>query len=93
MDIYQVILSTQAKKDLRNVPQYIRDKFQGWVKAIEEEGLRQVQKIPGYHDEPLKGKRKGQRSIRLNRSYRAIYIEKNEEILFLLVLEVTNHEY
>lgn len=76
MDIYSVDLSTQAKKDLRDVPSYIRDKFQGWVMAVEREGLRHVQKILGYHDEPLKGKRMGQRSIRLNRAYRALYVIK-----------------
>ena len=28
----------------------------------------------GFHDEPLRGQRHGQRSIRLNRAYRAIYV-------------------
>lgn len=58
MNIFHVELSNQAKKDLRTVPSYILDKFEGWVKAVEREGLRQVQKIPGYHDEPLKGSRR-----------------------------------
>lgn len=93
MEIYHVNLSIQAKKDLRAVPSHIRDKFQGWVMAVEREGLRLVQKIPGYHDEPLKGKRKGQRSIRLNRAYRAIYVVKEDEIEFVLVEEVNKHEY
>jgi toxin HigB-1 len=93
MEICDVNLSPQAKKDLRVVPQHIRDKFEGWVKAVEKEGLRQVQKTPGYHDEPLKGKRKGQRSIRLNRSYRAIYVIKEKEIELVWVEEVTHHEY
>ena len=93
MEIYDVDLSPQARKDLREVPQHIRDKFQGWVEAVERDGLRNVQKTPGYHDEPLKGKRKGQRSIRLNRAYRAIYVIKQKEIEFLWVEEVTKHEY
>ena len=32
-----------------------------------------MMKANGYKDESLKGKRKGQRSIRLNKSYRLIY--------------------
>lgn len=52
-------------------------------------GLYEVRKIPGYHDEPLKGKRTGQRSIRLNRAYRAIYIiYRNDVIHFVEVKEV-----
>ena len=34
--------------------------------------------VPGYHDEPLKGHRAGQRSIRLSRAYRAIYEIKED---------------
>lgn len=53
-----------------------------------------VFKVPGYHDEPLKGTRKGQRSIRLSKSYRAIYIiRSNQSIKFVSVEEVSNHEY
>jgi proteic killer suppression protein len=51
------------------VPKPILDKLQSWIEAIEIEGLREIRKLPGFHDEPLKRKRKGQRSIRLNRSY------------------------
>lgn len=65
-----------------------------WVDAVETEGLYEIRKILGYHDEPLEGKRKGQRSIRLNKAYRAIY-EINEEgiIEFVEVIEVNKHEY
>lgn len=66
MDIYDVIISKDASKDLRKVPRPILDKLQSWIEAIELEGLREVRKLSGFHDEPLKGKRKGQRSIRLN---------------------------
>ncbi len=51
------------------------------------------QKIKGYHDEPLKGKRKGQRSIRLSKSYRAIYTIKKNEIEFVSIEEVNKHDY
>lgn len=46
------------------------------------------------HDEPLKGKRQGQRSIRLNKAYRAIYIINKEGVIhFVEVEEVNKHEY
>lgn len=94
MDVFEVQLSAQAKRDLRKVPSHIIDKFQVWVESVEREGLTQVQKIPGFHDEPLKGQRRGQRSIRLNKAYRAIYVINNKkEIEFILVEEVSKHEY
>ncbi|MBW1759830.1 MAG: hypothetical protein JRI88_05880 [Deltaproteobacteria bacterium] len=42
--------------------------------------------------EPLKGKRFGQRSVRLSKAYRAIYIEKQESII-IEVIEVSKHDY
>lgn len=43
---------------------------------------------------PLKEIEKGQRSIRLNRSYRAIYIINDDGLVeFIKVIEVNNHEY
>jgi len=94
MDIYTVELSPRAKKDLRGLPIHIIDKLESWVRAIERVGLREVQRTPGYHDEPLKGNRLGQRSVRLNKAYRAIYIlKKGMEVEFLRVEEVNKHEY
>lgn len=89
-----VKLSKRAKKDIEKVPSFIALKLAGWIEAIENEGLAEVRKISGLHDEPLKGDRKGQRSIRLNRSYRAIYeINKDGSIEFVEVQEVNKHEY
>ena len=69
-------------------------KLAQWVQAVNIQGVEDVRKIPGYHDEILKGDRKGQRSIRLNRSYRAIYIIKaNNSIEFISVEEVSKHDY
>lgn len=50
---------------------HIRTKLLGWVDDVEERGLEEVRKVPSWHDEPFKGERKGQRSIRLSHSYRA----------------------
>lgn len=63
-----------------------------WIRTVENLGLREVRKRPGYHDEPLKGSRRGQRSIRLNRGYRLIYCELQKEIHIELI-EVHKHEY
>ena len=57
------------------------------------DGLEEVRKARGYHDEPLKGHRAGQRSIRLSSSYRAIYEIKKDTVEFVSVEEVSKHDY
>ena len=92
--IKRVELSKQSRKDLRSVPSYIVDKLDSWVDAVERDGVEEIRKLLGYHDEPLHGQRQGQRSIRLSRSYRAIYIIRaGGKVEFVSVEEVTKHEY
>ena len=56
--------------------------------------MREVRKYKGFHDEPLKSNRKGQRSVRLSKSYRAIYIEVDKNNFEIIeVIEVNKHEY
>lgn len=90
----QIELTKSALKDLTKVPFFIRDKLLLWVDAVERLGIQQVRKVPGFHDEPLKGDRKGQRSIRLNKAYRAIYLEDHRnKVNIISVIEVNKHEY
>ena len=92
--IFTVVLSTKAQKQIIKLPKFIQSKLRLWIFDVENSGLFEVQKIPGYHDEPLKGARKNQRSIRLNKAYRAIYeIRNNDVIEFLLIIEVNKHDY
>ena len=79
-------------REIEKLPAYLRDKVILWVEFVETLGLREVRKRPGFHDEPLKGERKGQRSVRLNQSYRLIYLELREE-KEILISEVSRHEY
>ncbi len=82
------------KQALLKMPLHIVRKLQAWIDDIENTGLNEVKKIPGYHDEPLKGNRIGQRSIRLSKAYRAIYvIDKEGKIAIVKVLEVNKHDY
>lgn len=93
-DIFRVEFAERLERDLRKVPKRIIRKLKLWVDHVENEGVRDARKIKSYHDEPLQGIRFGQRSIRLNRSYRALYIEKNDGYINLIeVVEVNKHEY
>ena len=92
--VHQVELSKLAKKQLKKMPRHIVENLTAWVDDVETRGLDEVRRIPGYHDEPLRGERQGQRSIRLSRAYRAIYVVKgNNEVEFVSVEEVSKHEY
>jgi len=92
--VWRVVWSNQVDKQLRKIPDHIVRKFRFWIMAVEVDGLPTVRKLSGFHDEPLKGTRQGQRSIRLNRAYRAIYVERKDgEIELVEVIEVNNHEY
>ncbi len=91
--IKRIEMTHFAQKQVRKAPFYIQRKIFEWMKAVEKSGLEFVRRIPGYHDEPLKGKRDGHRSIRLNRSYRAIYLIKDDGVRFVSIEEVNKHEY
>jgi proteic killer suppression protein len=81
-------------KQMGRVPDIIARKFRIWVTLVEESGIREMRRYKGFHDEPLKGQRQGQRSVRLNKAYRAIYVEQEMgEIELIEVLEVNKHEY
>jgi proteic killer suppression protein len=71
--ITDVQITKSALKDLKRIPIYLQEKFRAWVMAVSKAGLEETRKRPGWHDEPLLGNRKGQRSVRLNKQWRAIY--------------------
>ena len=92
--IRDVVLQPDAVRSLKKAPVFIVNKMHKWVKDVQVFGLEEVRKIPGWHDHPLKGERKGQRSIYLNKQWRAIYIlDKKGIIEFASVEEVSLHKY
>ena len=91
--IKKVVLSRRAKKQLQKLPQFIAEKLLGWVLAVESFGLEEIRKVPGFQDEPIKGKLQGMRSIRLSRGYRAYYVIQRDKVEFVSVEGVDKHEY
>ncbi|MDZ7667285.1 MAG: type II toxin-antitoxin system mRNA interferase toxin, RelE/StbE family [Desulfotignum sp.] len=88
----KVILNKKAQRQIKKVPTHITDKLTVWIATVEDDGIMETRKLPGYHDEPLKGQRAGQRSIRLSKAYRAIYVEHDDQIV-IEVIEVNKHDY
>ena len=93
MNVHTNVSSTKRfEKELKKVPEFIRKKVIFWIFLVETNGLAEVAKSPGFHDEPLKGERKGQRSVRMNKAYRLIY-RVIEDRVHIELLEVHKHEY
>jgi proteic killer suppression protein len=91
---YEVILTKFAQKQFRKLPAHIQKALRVWSEIIEEQGISVMRKIPGYHDEPLKGDRREQRSSRLSLGYRVFYEETaSGEVAIISVLEVNKHDY
>lgn len=94
----KVKLSKAAKKGLESAPPQCQRKFRFWTFSVETAGVVEAAKTGDFNDEVLKGKRKGQRSIRLNQGWRAIYTNRREAdgstvIELVEVQEVSNHDY
>jgi proteic killer suppression protein len=90
----EIEISKKAKKEIVKLPKEVVKKLRFWIKEVSLIGLREVRKIKSFHDEPLQGDRQGQRSIRLNKAYRAFYIvNKNREIELVEIIEINKHKY
>lgn len=88
----KIITTKRFEKQLNRVPDYIQKNVMFWIFSLETIGLEETRKKKSYNDEALKGKRLGQRSIRLNKAYRLVYREYEERIIIEL-LEVHKHDY
>lgn len=94
MGVCKVQLSKKAVKSLNKIPKRVVEKLFLWIDLVQHEGIHESRKVKSFHDEPLKGQRKGQRSIRLSLQYRAIYVEKNNgQYEFVEIQEVNAHDY
>jgi proteic killer suppression protein len=88
----RITFSKLAEKQINKLPKYIKEALIYWIDSVEQYGLFEIRKCLAYHDEPLKGARLNQRSVRLNKAYRAIYIELNGHLEIQLI-EVNKHDY
>ena len=87
-------ITRRAEKQARRLPRHVLRKLKFWTHLVEETGLEETRKIPGFHDEPLVGRRRGMRSVRLSGAYRAMYrlAQENGDV-FVSLEEVSKHGY
>lgn len=79
-------------KHCRKLPEHIVKKYEVWKNIVFRHGPDKLREFPGFHDEALKGERKGERSSRLSLQYRVIYTVEHD-IVTVYVLEITPHHY
>lgn len=93
--ITEVHLSKLAIKQIKKAPIYIKEAILKWVDSVERFGLRETRYFSGngLHDEPLSGKLKGLRSVRLSRSWQLYYTEENNDVCLVTVIRVDHHKY
>ena len=91
--INEVLISKDAIKDINKIPKHILKVLKLWIFEINTFGWDDVKKDIAWKNEAFKGTRFGQRSIRLNKSYRAIYKVSKKKIEFVLIEEVNKHDY
>ena len=79
-------------KICNRLPEQIVKKYELWKNIVFRHGPDKLKEFSGFHDEALKGERKGQRSSRLSLHYRVIY-SVVQDVITVYVLEITPHEY
>jgi proteic killer suppression protein len=90
--MWHILEHRDIDKTCRKIPVQVLKKYELWKDIVFRHGPDKLREFPGFHDEKLKGSRKGQRSSRLSLHYRVIY-EVLREIIQVRVIEITPHEY
>jgi plasmid maintenance system killer protein len=80
------------KKICRKLPGPVVKKYELWKNIVYRHGPEKLKGFQGFHDEKLRGKRKGERSSRLSQQYRVIYSVKRQFVT-VFVVEITPHQY
>jgi proteic killer suppression protein len=76
----------------QKLPLHVIKKYELWKNIIFRHGPEKLREFPGFHDEKLKGERKGQHASRLSDLYRVIYMVKRD-VVTVFVIEITPHKY
>ncbi len=85
-----------VEKQSFRLPFEIQEALRKWMRTAEEVGIYKMRETggKGLHDEPLKGKLKGLRSVRLNKAWRLYYSEDDHsEVIILKIEKVDKHKY
>jgi proteic killer suppression protein len=83
---------TGIRKGCDSAPESVVRKYELWKDIVFRHGPQKLREFPGFGDEKLKGRRRGERSSRLSLQYRVIYAVDRKNVT-VFVLEITPHKY
>ncbi len=90
--MWEIYEHRNVQRRVRKLPDEILRRYEKWKDIVEMSGPQGLRLIRGFHDESLRGDRKGHRSSRPSDQYRVIYrIERKK--LFMMVIDITAHDY
>ncbi len=90
--MWEVYEHGHVAKRLARLPVEVLKRYEKWKDIAEVSGPQGLLLFRGFRDEALRGEWEGPRSSQLRQQYRVIYrIEAGKR--FVLVLEVTPHDY
>lgn len=90
--MWQIYEYNALVKQLHKIPTEVLKRYEKWKDIAAISGPEGLKLIKGFHDEALKGERKGSRSSRLGKRYRLIYKIENKR-LYVKVIDITPHDY
>ena len=90
--MWRILEHGNIAKICRKLPEQIVKKYEVWKNIVFRHGPDKLREFPGFHDEALRGSRKGERSSRLSLQYRVIY-SVEQDVVTVYVLEITPHRY
>lgn len=90
--MWEIYEPRRMSRTLSKLPQEVLKRYEKWKDIVRISGPQGLRAIKGFHDEALKGERRGQRSSRLGQQYRVIYEISAKEVL-VYVLDLTAHDY
>jgi len=90
--MWEIYEHRRLSRTLSKLPQDVLKRYEKWKDIVRISGPQGLRAIKGFHDEALKGERRGQRSSRLGQQYRVIYEVSAKEVL-VYVLDLKPHDY
>ena len=90
--MWQILEHRSISAACGKLPPQVVKKYELWKDLVFRHGPAKLSEFPGFHDEQMKGERKGQRSSRLSLQYRVVYaVERGTVTVY--VLEIPPHKY
>ncbi len=90
--MWEVYEHRRIDRRVQRLPTEILKRYEKWKDIVRISGPLGLRLIKGFHDEALRGERRGQRSSRLGLQYRVIYRVVKQEV-FVEAIDITAHDY